>query len=311
MPECSPPPLSSEEKDNDVDVSSRPSSRRRDVLLRPSLSNVEGGVAAAAVGGGGRGRLNSLSSWSSKAAAASSTSMTMMKMSSSINESTSNVRSWFRAQSDSIRETSMRYIDASKEGIVSVGNNNRRQNSNAIHGSRCHHTAMDPLEGVIRLDRPLLLCQEIYNKIVGNHQTSLVSKEKVLELLRQDVAQHLKDHPNDDETAEDDEEDNPLLSAEELANSIATETSGNCNEVAEISSREVGDGTGRSFGDTSEKEEEEKQQPLVGFWHWDNTLRTHRMKLHVAKGADLALHVVLAIIVNQVRYERNAIAMTV
>merc|ERR1712216_559454 len=53
------------------------------------------------------------------------------------------------------------------------------------------------------------------------------------------------------------------------------------------------------------------QEPLIGYWAWENTLRTHKMKMHVAKNADLALHVVIAIIANQVRYERNAIAMTV
>jgi hypothetical protein len=35
------------------------------------------------------------------------------------------------------------------------------------------------------------------------------------------------------------------------------------------------------------------------------------MKMHLAKGSDLSLHIVLAIIVNQVRYERNALAMTI
>jgi hypothetical protein len=59
------------------------------------------------------------------------------------------------------------------------------------------------------------------------------------------------------------------------------------------------------------EQEPEQDQPLVGYWSWDNTLRVHKMKMHLAKGSDLSLHIVLAIIVNQVRYERNAVAMTI
>ena len=58
-------------------------------------------------------------------------------------------------------------------------------------------------------------------------------------------------------------------------------------------------------------QQQQKEQPLIGYWNWENTMRTHRMKLHLAAGSDLALHVVIAILVNQVRYERNAIALTV
>ena len=54
-----------------------------------------------------------------------------------------------------------------------------------------------------------------------------------------------------------------------------------------------------------------KEQPLIGYWAWENTLRTHKMKMHLAKGSDLALHIVLAVLVNQLRYERNAIAIAV
>ena len=54
-----------------------------------------------------------------------------------------------------------------------------------------------------------------------------------------------------------------------------------------------------------------KPQPLVGYWLWKNTVLTHKMRMHLAKNSDLALHVVLAVLVNQVRYERNAVALTV
>ena len=49
----------------------------------------------------------------------------------------------------------------------------------------------------------------------------------------------------------------------------------------------------------------------MGFWNWDNTMRVHKMKMHVAEGSDLALHVVLAIVTNQLRMERNVVVSTV
>lgn len=52
-------------------------------------------------------------------------------------------------------------------------------------------------------------------------------------------------------------------------------------------------------------------EPLVGYWIWDNTMQVHKMKMTVAKDADLALHVVLAIVTNQLRLERNMILTTV
>lgn len=186
----------------------------------------------------------------------------------------------------------------------------------------------DPLEGVIQLDRPLLLCQEIYNRIIGNHQTSLVSKQVVLDLLRQDMAQHIREHPEEVEDLFGSE--NPLIAAEEFlrSSSALPEAPGSPgygegeskNALLEdtIASR---DSKGMQVAENNEdnletppanpSEDEQVEQPLVGYWLWENTLRTHKMKLHLAKGTDLSLHVVIAIIVNQVRYERNAIAMTV
>lgn len=62
---------------------------------------------------------------------------------------------------------------------------------------------------------------------------------------------------------------------------------------------------------SSKSGKQEILEPLVGFWNWDNTMRVHKMKMHVAKGSDLALHVVLAIVTNQLRYERNVVVTTV
>lgn len=53
-------------------------------------------------------------------------------------------------------------------------------------------------------------------------------------------------------------------------------------------------------------ESSKEEQPLVGYWSWEHTLRVHKMTLHIAKNSDLCLHVILAIITNQLRYERNA-----
>ena len=169
--------------------------------------------------------------------------------------------------------------------------------------------AKHPLEGVIHLDKPLLLCQEIYNKFIGNHQTIVVSKEKALELLEQDNAQHVKDHPDDlEEAAADD----PVLTVD-----------GKVIVPSEDENKEVSpdntNGDVKTEGELrdavpSSSIEDDKEQPLVGYWNWEHNFRAikiQKMRMHVAKGADLALHVVVAILVNQVRYERNALAMTI
>ena len=185
----------------------------------------------------------------------------------------------------------------------------------------------DPMEGVLHLKRPLLLCQEIYNRIIGNHQTSLITKEQALLLLQQDIAQHEKEHP---ETAKEDEEEDALMTGQEVILRTKSEDSGDGapeQKTAESDDDEEIDvkALAENFlsedpnADLEKKEEEaadgengeEKEQPLVGYWLWENTLRTHKMTMHVGKGADLALHVILAIVTNQVRYERNALAMTV
>jgi hypothetical protein len=49
------------------------------------------------------------------------------------------------------------------------------------------------MEGVINLDtQSIVQCQEIYNKILGNHQTMILTKEEHFALLRLDEAQHKK-----------------------------------------------------------------------------------------------------------------------
>jgi hypothetical protein len=81
---------------------------------------------------------------------------------------------------------------------------------------------------------------------------------------------------------------------------------------------QAGEETNETTGDddtvpivVADEEEEEKPQPLIAYWTWKNTYTVHKMQMDLSKNSDLALHVVLAILVNQVRYERNALAMTV
>jgi hypothetical protein len=57
-----------------------------------------------------------------------------------------------------------------------------------------------------------------------------------------------------------------------------------------------------------EDKDEPPPPPLVGYFSWKHTTMNfaqHKMVLHLAKNSDLALHLVLSIIVNQVRSERN------
>jgi len=209
----------------------------------------------------------------------------------------------------------------------------------------------DPLEGIINLDKPLMLVQEIYDKIIGNHQTSVLSKQQAIKLLREDQEQHMKDGGLDhddpfliDQEAllevvrgpkekhagkEDQQSDYMPLTI--LKDDMQTPTKAplakntRTDEGDEKLVREILEGKEdqsvlpereasiETTGDTVQDEDNEieGEEPLIGYWMWDNTIRTHKIKMHVAKNADLALHVVVAIIANQVRYERNAIAMSV
>jgi len=127
-----------------------------------------------------------------------------------------------------------------------------------------------------------------------------------LELLQQDNAQHLRDHP--------DEADDPSLSEDPIFTSqgriVVPDDDENISPgkgVEEAKAERIMP----KRSESASPGEVEREQPLVAYWHWEHSLRSQKMKLHLAKGADLALHVVMAIIVNQVRYERNAIAMTI
>ena len=228
----------------------------------------------------------------------------------------------------------------------------------------------DPREGVIHLEKPILLCQEIYNKFIGNHQTSTLSKTKAIELLRQDLEQHMKDGGTncDDAFLTDQEAIFAQLNQEAGGKSDLTLDSVDNNEHGDHSAPIEGvaaqpehadvtcehqqasemadasklnavsaqhntnepersggrletneDGWGADVLEASStistKEDEpqpnsEEDDSIIAYWKWENTWKTQQIKMHLGAGSDLALHVVLAIIANQVRYERNAIAMT-
>mmetsp|Transcript_57887 Transcript_57887/g.172795 ORF Transcript_57887/g.172795 Transcript_57887/m.172795 type:complete len:238 (-) Transcript_57887:283-996(-) len=49
-----------------------------------------------------------------------------------------------------------------------------------------------------------------------------------------------------------------------------------------------------------------KSDSLVGFWVWEHTAKTHRIKMHLAKNSDTALHIALAVMTNMVHNQRMA-----
>jgi hypothetical protein len=258
-----------------------------------------------------------------------------------------------------------------------------KRQTQAIKDNKKKRLKTDPLEGIIHLDKPIVLCQEIYDKFIGNHQTSVLSKDRAIELLRQDLEQHMKegeidgnDYPflagqdeifaqlellrkSEDERSQSGEPftqqkaneagdltnkfqdnnkddcsaDEPGNKEQPVANGETDhqleETQRSCPQQEHVNGESENESAPQFNGDISgkgstltssaddddceieERQGEEDKEPLIGYWKWENTWTTHQMKMHVAKGSDLALHVVMAIIANQVRYERNAIAMTV
>lgn len=161
-----------------------------------------------------------------------------------------------------------------------------------------------PSEGVVDLDKPLILCQEIYTRLIGNHQTSRVSKDLVLTLLRQDMAQHLKDNPNEGEGTVSDA---PMI----MTNGHLLQEDEDGSPGNGVEESKTAAGHEEPIRHQREEATSDKEEPLVAYWKWEHSFQTQKMKMHLAKNSDLALHIVVAIIVNQVRYERNAIAMTV
>ena len=112
----------------------------------------------------------------------------------------------------------------------------------------------------------------------------------------------------------------PEAAVEETKDDISDEGSTNqgglTSSTVRNSSNSLASSNGESYppiltASSSSELRKRELEPLVGFWNWDNTVRVHKMKLHVAEGSDLALHVVLAIVTNQLRLERNVVVSTV
>jgi hypothetical protein len=270
-----------------------------------------------------------------------------------------------------ITELGIAWVDKMKQDIQ---NNNKKK------------MRSDPQEGILHLDRPILLCQEIYDKLIGNHQTSKISKDRAIEYLRQDIEEHINDVGFDPFLAGQDEivaQIESLKKAEEAAAARTRDRASNGDssvqekkietDLAELKTEDRNE-KAKTEGNDAESahnlqpsnpveaiaadlpsEGDEKypgaastiqrlnppapnlrvaslpsspatndyninegedpsaleRESLIGYWNWQNTWKIHQVKMHLAQGSDLALHVCLAIIVNQVRYERNAIAMTV
>lgn len=319
----------------------------------------------------------------------------------------------------------------------------------------------EAMEGIVNVDGPLIECQEIYNKIIGNHQTQLICKEQARRLLQWDDAQHMQ--LMNDDGVQKVEDRNPFVEAiheEEkyqtspdisqttkkkalvdtchessnigqgrplslspqlvptplppgdtndfeasLANIVAKQQSSNplkswltgwgssttmplspkpstkskraleveamlaslpvhgmssaaashessveetvtvaSNPLSPEQNAEIPDLVddddnvqqlltskiatssqmgGEAMGENvaakpnveiqvpTTPEEQSPKEALIGYWSWKNTYTVHKIEMHLAKDSDLALHVVMAILCNQVRSERNALAMTV
>jgi hypothetical protein len=137
-------------------------------------------------------------------------------------------------------------------------------------------------------------------------------KEEVLDPLAQtDIRRPSSTNLNEDGAIAEESERtsiSPTSSAPDTCSSLRSTTSS--NDLRKVTSQESMDAsTSASSNRTSSSAKQ--LEPLVGFWNWDNTVRVHKMKMHVAKGSDLALHVILAIVTNQLRYERNVVVSTV
>jgi hypothetical protein len=141
---------------------------------------------------------------------------------------------------------------------------------------------------------PVLACQEVSNRILGCHQTFLADARAVrreLGLLRKNGGDGDGSSRASDGTGPGD----PAVEEAPSSPGIVAEGAPDQDESSSELSRE-----GRGA---------DRPPPLVGYWAWEPSLRHHRLTLHLARHSDLALHVVLAVVMNQVRSERNALAL--
>ena len=83
---------------------------------------------------------------------------------------------------------------------------------------------------------------------------------------------------------------------------FAVDSSGEQEKEAEAApaTDTTGNDTKGSDGAEVKEEEEEKHEPLIAFWMWQNTYSVHKMQMHIAQNSDLALHIALSILINNV-----------
>lgn len=185
-------------------------------------------------------------------------------------------------------------------------------------------------EGVIDFDtKPIVLCQEIYNKLSANHQTISINKEQVHALLKYDTEEEEQAKKSGATTATSELLQEPTTASsssyfsgffggsttkKEDAAAGPTSADEKTNEAMQVAKSDT---TTLTTADeekeesTDAKEESATEPQLVGYFSWEHGFRTtHTLKLRLAKCSDLALHIVIGVLVNQVRYERNAVALS-
>ena len=210
-----------------------------------------------------------------------------------------------------------------------LGESIRWVQSKALESVAAPYRPANREEGMITLNNPVLKVQEI-NSIVGQHQTMLIRKEEARQLKREELLieaklakENLEVNGNDDLDSDDEmlkylwyeysyhtsesEDDDQIASNDKdeiegvVESNLLNVSSDSCLEI--VSSQADDElALNRSASD----DEYIDEQPLVGYWTWQNSIRVHRMKMHLAKSSDLALHVILSVITNQLRYERHA-----
>lgn len=111
---------------------------------------------------------------------------------------------------------------------------------------------------------------------------------------------------NDEES---DDSSDTFLSAEDRKEKSEEPATSDASASNVDSDENQGSALNRDSGTNENIDNDE--QPLLGFWSWDSRIRVHRMRMHLGAGADLALHIVLAVVTNQLRYERHAMAVAV
>ncbi|KAG7373800.1 hypothetical protein IV203_012895 [Nitzschia inconspicua] len=97
------------------------------------------------------------------------------------------------------------------------------------------------------------------------------------------------------------------VEAPETPQNVATNSAAATNTIESVSTEETENPASRETNEATPPVDDHPH-PLVGYWFWKHTtfhFGQHKMFLHLAKNSDLALHLILSIIVNQVRSERN------